>query len=228
MDNWESEERHPKRNIIAASAVIIFHVFILYAAATGLGEQIMEMQVKPVFAKLVDEFKPVPPPPMAEKSKPSELPKKDPKPIINKPKVKAPPISYAPKAEVHNNEESKEGIRAVGSEKPLTDEMSTSLEQPQQGGEISHVEAKISGDCDKPEYPRSSLRNNEEGVVDVKLKISDKGDVLDAEIVRSSGFPDLDKATLRAWSLCHFTPAMHEGKVVESTTIIEYIWKIKE
>jgi protein TonB len=71
------------------------------------------------------------------------------------------------------------------------------------------------------------LHNEEQGSVNVRLTIGADGSVLDATIEKSSGFKDLDRATLKAWSLCHFTPAMADGQPVQSTTRMQYVWKLE-
>jgi TonB family protein len=51
--------------------------------------------------------------------------------------------------------------------------------------------------CPKPEYPKASLRNEEEGVVTYRFTIGSNGRVLRQQVVRSSGFPNLDRAARR-------------------------------
>jgi protein TonB len=71
------------------------------------------------------------------------------------------------------------------------------------------------------------LRNEEEGTVTVRLTIGTDGNVVDSTVEKGSGFKDLDRATVKAWSLCHFTPAMADGKPVQSTTKMQYVWKLE-
>jgi len=120
-------------------------------------------------------------------------------------------------------------IAAVTNVKPATNDLPTSVAQPSATGEAApaHTSAKIAGNCEKPEYPRTSLRNEEEGVVTVKLTIGADGNVVDSAVEKSSGFKDLDRATVKAWSLCHFTPAMADGKAVQSSTRMQYVWKLE-
>ena len=48
------------------------------------------------------------------------------------------------------------------------------------------------------EYPRQSIYNGEEGVVRIKFSILRDGKITNIRIVESSGYPDLDRAAVRA------------------------------
>ncbi|AMO96157.1 tonB family C-terminal domain protein [Collimonas fungivorans] len=150
------------------------------------------------------------------------------------PKSAAPPPPYVPPPEVKVQPQPQENtIAAVTNVKPPSNELPTSVAQPspaasaQIAGPPAHTSAKVAGNCEKPEYPRTSLRNEEQGTVNVKLIIGTDGNVVDAAIEKSSGYKDLDRATLKAWSLCHFTPAMADGQPVQSATRMQYVWKLE-
>jgi protein TonB len=52
------------------------------------------------------------------------------------------------------------------------------------------------------------------------------GRVLNASVTKSSGFRDLDKAAIAALSKCVFKPGTLDGKPVESSTAVQYVWKL--
>ena len=79
--------------------------------------------------------------------------------------------------------------------------------------------------CDKPEYPRASLVNEEQGTVVLSLQISVDGKVTDSKVEKSSGFKNLDKATLKLAN-CHFKPLLKDGKPEQSWAKFEYVWKL--
>jgi protein TonB len=81
--------------------------------------------------------------------------------------------------------------------------------------------------CQRPEYPRSSLRNEEQGTVTHRFVVSPGGRVLKAWIVRSSGYRDLDRASQDALSHCAFRPASIDGRPVQSTMELQYVWKLQ-
>lgn len=80
--------------------------------------------------------------------------------------------------------------------------------------------------CSKPEYPKSSLRNEETGVSTILFKIAADGSVQGASIQKSSGFRDLDKAAMAALSKCRFKAATENGQAVESSQPVQYVWTL--
>lgn len=82
--------------------------------------------------------------------------------------------------------------------------------------------------CSAPTYPIRSRAIGEEGVVELKFNIDSLGKVVQSEIVKSSGYKRLDIAALEALSKCSFSPAVQDGKPVESWSSIKYNWKIED
>jgi TonB family protein len=80
--------------------------------------------------------------------------------------------------------------------------------------------------CGKPEYPKSSLRNEEQGTVTLRFTIAPTGRLLKQELARSSGFRDLDRAAQNALSQCHFRPTSIKGQPVQSSLDIQYVWTL--
>jgi TonB family protein len=83
------------------------------------------------------------------------------------------------------------------------------------------------GSCKPPKYPLSSLRYGETGTVQLQLVINTQGEIVDATITRSSGFKALDNATVKAFRLCKYHPALEQGQAVESSLKLRYIWKLE-
>lgn len=79
--------------------------------------------------------------------------------------------------------------------------------------------------CDKPEYPRASLVNEEQGTVVLAVEVSTDGKVADSKIEKSSGFKNLDKATLKL-AQCKFKPLVKDGKPEQAWAKFEYVWKL--
>jgi protein TonB len=216
--DFTQDGKNPSKNVVGISVVVLLHVALVYALITGLARKVVEVIQQPVETKIIQEIKPPPPPP-------------PPKQVIPPPpKSAAPPPPFVPPPEVKVAAPPQDNvIAAVTNAKPPTNELPTSVAQPSPTGQAgpTHTSAKVSGDCEKPEYPRTSLRNEEEGTVTVKLTIGVDGNVVDAAVEKGSGFKDLDRATLKAWSLCRFTPATADGKPVQSSTRMQYVWKLE-
>ena len=84
----------------------------------------------------------------------------------------------------------------------------------------SNAQASAIGDThSKPPYPLTARRLGQEGRVVLKLTISTDGRVVNADIVKSSGYPELDQ-TAQSWVVVHwrYRPAMQGGVAVMSTT----------
>ncbi len=80
--------------------------------------------------------------------------------------------------------------------------------------------------CGGRYYPASAVPAREEGVAIVTIWIDEAGKVTNVVVDQSSGFDDLDQATVRcvseAW---HFSPAMLNGTPVASTKRYKIDWK---
>ncbi|MEN8821935.1 MAG: TonB family protein [Abyssibacter sp.] len=81
--------------------------------------------------------------------------------------------------------------------------------------------------CDRPQYPRASLRAEEEGVTVVSLQISADGLVTSGSIRESSGHRRLDEETLTALSRCRFKPATTDGVPTATTGIYRFAWNLR-
>ena len=80
------------------------------------------------------------------------------------------------------------------------------------------------GVCDKPEYPKSALRNGEQGIVTVKYLIGLDGAILEGRVVKSSGSFELDKATLVGLAKCFYK--VPEGMVEPTYVFAQFVWKL--
>lgn len=78
-----------------------------------------------------------------------------------------------------------------------------------------------------PQYPPGAGERGEQGTVGVRMHVDTLGLVSSVEIVRSSGYPRLDRAAqiaLRAW---HFAPALKDGRPVEDTVELNINFKLE-
>jgi protein TonB len=79
--------------------------------------------------------------------------------------------------------------------------------------------------CARPDYPRASLANEEQGTTVVSVLVGTDGTVTDSKIEKSSGFHNLDKATLKL-AQCKFKPVLNNGKAEATWVSLEYVWKL--
>lgn len=76
--------------------------------------------------------------------------------------------------------------------------------------------------CGKPEYPKSSLMNEEQGTVILNLLINPDGSVSDSKVEKTSGFKNLDKAAQKALIQCKFKSSSAKSEWQS----VEYAWKL--
>lgn len=81
--------------------------------------------------------------------------------------------------------------------------------------------------CIKPAYPRASLRNEETGMVQLDFLVDAEGKPVQIRKVRSSGYADLDNATLLSLSACSFKPLVVDGKPAAAWAEVQYVWTLE-
>jgi periplasmic protein TonB len=79
-----------------------------------------------------------------------------------------------------------------------------------------------------PDYPTNARRAGEQGSVVLQVLVGADGRVLDARLVQSSGFPDLDGAALDGIkSDYRFIPGMIDGQRREMWHTLKFTWKLR-
>jgi protein TonB len=78
------------------------------------------------------------------------------------------------------------------------------------------------------DYPKGALQRAEQGNAWVHVDVSETGAILDVKITTSSGSNDLDRATLDAVSIAHFSPAFIDHKAVNADADLVIAWKLPE
>jgi protein TonB len=101
------------------------------------------------------------------------------------------------------------------------------------GGVTTHTPVTVpavidAGNCAKPDYPKSALRNGDAGKVTLAFLIGTDGRVASAKVEHSSGFRELDRAAVAGLSLCRFKPGTVDGTPFESWTRMQYVWSLDE
>jgi protein TonB len=212
-------ERNPGKKLTGLALVILLHVLIIYALVTGLARKAIEVIKQPIETKIIEEVKPPPPP---------ELPPPPPPP-----KMVAPPPPFIPPPEVTvatpPPQNTIAAVSNVKPENPVFTPPQPKVEAPPSPAKVpSRTNAVVDfSTCAKPEYPRNSQRNEEQGTVTLQFLIGVDGGVKDAKIEKSSGFRELDKAALRGLSQCKFKPALVEGRPTETWSNVQYVWKLE-
>jgi D-alanyl-D-alanine endopeptidase (penicillin-binding protein 7) len=78
--------------------------------------------------------------------------------------------------------------------------------------------------CAKPVWPEGASARKEEGTVTLSFTIGTDGKAKSSEVVKSSGFTDLDEAARIGIEKCTFKAATRAGKPFESKMHMQYVW----
>ena len=214
-----SHEKNPGKNFTGIAVVILVHALVAWGIVSGLGTRMVAKVTEAVETKIIEEVKPPPP---------KELPPPPPPP-----ETKAPPPPFIPPVEVNVQQPPPQQnvISNTTTAKPATTEIrpqpaaTPGPSAPASTGPL-RVAAVFDLESCKPEYPKASLRNEETGIVTVQFLIGADGRVAKAEVLKSSGFRDLDKAAVNGLSRCKFKPGMVDGKPEAAWTSVQYEWKL--
>lgn len=79
----------------------------------------------------------------------------------------------------------------------------------------------------KPDYPNGARKRGEEGSVVLEIFVGSDGSVGNVKVVSSSGFAELDEASVRAAKGARFTPAKSGGGFVASTARLRLDFKLR-
>ncbi|MES2072778.1 MAG: TonB family protein [Pseudomonadota bacterium] len=94
------------------------------------------------------------------------------------------------------------------------------------------VSGKVAAGMDfsvcKPSWPREALRYEMQGTVQMQLLVDVDGQVIKAQVAKSSGWKLLDDATVGAMTKCTVRPATRDGKPAQVWALTNYVWKLED
>ena len=205
---------------IVIAIVLALHGMFFFSLDLGLDvkNDLSENEVR-VMANLVA---PATPPAPAVSTPPTPQPKKEAKPKTKpkpEPKPKTPEPSSTPPADTSQ-------AKAAEAAKPVESQMPNAAVAPagSQGASGTPIQTDIGKlvvvyqpDAD-PYYPSFSKRAGEQGEVVVRLIIDETGIVEDVALLRSSGFPRLDRAASEIGKRYRFKPYSVNGNPARIST----------
>lgn len=218
--DFSGREQEPGKKYTGLALVIVFHVFLGWAFMNGLGSEIVKFVQKPMTAVIEPEV--VKPPP-----------EEPPPPPPPKPLLPPPPFIPPPEVQVQQQAPSPNAISTVSSVKPESNVLPKTI-APVVTEAVKSAPVVIPARIDfeqsgcRPEYPRTSLRNEETGMTTLSVTTGADGLVTEVNIIKSSGFRGLDNA-VRAQLLsgsCRNKPGTVDGKPQATTTQVQYLWKL--
>jgi periplasmic protein TonB len=203
----------PSKRLTGIGIVLLVHMVVIYALVTGLARKVVEIVKQPIETKMIEEVKPPPPPEMEPPPPP--------------PKMAVPPPPFIPPPEVAVATPPAQTIAAVSNVKP-DNPVFTPPAKTDAAPAASRIAAVVDfSTCAKPEYPRNSQRNEEQGTVTLAFLIGLDGRVVDSRVEKSSGFRELDKAAQRGLSQCKFKPAVVDGRPQQGWSNVQYVWRLE-
>ena len=214
---YTGQREGPANHLVGFTSVVLLHAVAAYALMSGLAQQVVEVVRAPIETKIIEEVKKQP---EADKPPPPPPPKLAPPPP---PYIPPPEINIAvPAAAVTN------AITVVTTAKPVVSPPVTAPPPAAPPAVRTAPVINAAHSCDKPEYPASSRRLEEEGTVVVNFLIDVDGRVVDSKIEKSSGFDRLDQAARAALGKCKFKPGTVDGKPEQSWASIKYTWRLEQ
>lgn len=215
--NFTADGRADNQNrLIGLAFVVGFHILLVWGLVNGLARKAIELLPEPIETKIIEDVKPKmeePPPPVPEFEPP-------PPPYIPPPDIVIAPPPEPPKT-----------ITQITEVKPET--LPPPPAPPMPPRESVRVAPKIDYDgsprgCRKPNYPAASQRLEEQGTSRIRLLINVAGKVAESGVEKSSGYPRLDEAAIRAFSTCKFTVGTVDGKPEPTWFRINYKWSLED
>jgi periplasmic protein TonB len=210
MYKYEEPSLFSGRRGAALIAVILLHVLIGYGFYTGLAGKLVQKIIPPVEIAQIDKpkdvDKPPPPPPKLEEVKPYVPPPE----FVD---IQAAPVETTAITQTTQVQQAPAPVQAAPA--------------PVQHTVVgARMDPKHPFNIGEEYYPDASKRANEEGRCIVLAHVAANGDIKEASIQQSSGFPRLDEACLKGVKGKRALPGMEDGKPVEGNFAFAIVWKL--
>jgi protein TonB len=170
--SYAAQQRDPRKHLAGISAVLLFHVILVYALANGLARKVVEVFKAPLEVSIIEEIKTLPPPP--------------PKVVQLRPKVSAPPPpAFVPQTETQ--------VKAPTPPITTTSEHRPEAPPAPPAPEVVVRPAAVNISVACPNHqsvavdvPKQAIRMGLSGQVLSEFTVSANGDVKDISIVQTS------------------------------------------
>lgn len=171
---YAEQQRDPRKHLVGTSAVILFHVILVYGLVNGLGRKVVEVFKAPLDVSIIEEIKTPPPPP-------------PPKVVQLRPKVSAPPPpAFVPQTET----------RVQAPTPPITTSHEARPEPPPAppappAPVVRPAQVNIAVACPNHQsvpvdVPKQAIRMGLSGQVLAEFTVAANGDVKDIAIVQTT------------------------------------------
>jgi protein TonB len=188
-----------RERIIGLGLVGLLHVLFIYALATGLAQKIITNVPKELKAEVVAQPQ--------EEVKTTQPP---------------PPTMIVPKNSITPPEIKVETNQQAAIQQPMAPAAPSTAATPDTRA------SGVSSTHTTPPYPGDAKEKGHEGTVTLHIMISAQGDVTNATVTKSSGFPELDQQAV-SWVTSHwkYKPATAKGTAVASASDAQVVFSLK-
>ncbi|MGA9794281.1 MAG: energy transducer TonB [Rhizomicrobium sp.] len=194
------------RRFISIGAVVLLHLVLIYALASGLASNMAQKVIQDVKVAVVQEKPPehkLPPPPPPQLVKPP------------------PPFVPPPQINIQNETPPPNAITQV------TTQVQPPAPPPKAAVTLPTLARGVGNNCAARYYPAMAVRLGHQGETLVKVEVSAQGTVTNVTLAKSSGYDELDEAAIRCvtngW---HYNPATQNGQPVAGTREAGIVWKL--
>jgi len=202
----QSTQQSTSRRAVSFGFVVLFHVFVIYAFASGLANHLVEKIPVDIITKVeppkLPDVKPPPPPP---------------------PDLAKPPPPYVPPPDIVIQQQ-------ASNTNAITVQHTQQVAPPPPKPTGVTAPALIAGGakCLTSYYPPIAVRLNQEGTTEIMVHVGADGSVTGVDIAGSSGHDSLDQASIKcAMNAWKFSPAMQNGQPVASTRPMRIKWQLQ-
>lgn len=204
--------------MMGLGVAVLVHILLGYAFITGLALKAVHVIVGPLETVNIKEEAPPPDEPPPPPPKDVEIPPFVPPPVVTVQSDAPPPQVLT----VQNVAPPPPTPQVFHEPTPAPPAAPTG---PTSAAAFNPKSLEVSED----DYPPSSLRAEEEGVVRVSLSVNTQGKVDNCTVAATSGFPKLDEKTCQI-ALRRFRgkPALQNGTPVASTAVKSIRWQIRK
>jgi protein TonB len=215
---YATKRKNTQQRVIGLAGVVVAIGGAGYALANGLGiidvKERVETEVVMIEEVVEDEDEPPPPPPVDV-----DLPPPPPQVILPDFVFETPPPQEAAVTQVAP-------VRNPAPPPP------PAVRPPAPPAITVRSKPKPGRRFEKPEYPSAARRAGEEGEVVVSVCVAADGRMSNIQLVKSSGFPRLDEATLKGLPRTRLDPAVGtDGKPMEMCNppyVMTLVWDLEE
>ena len=193
-----------------AMLALLANVAVIFMFATGLIVTVEPAKDKPFEVVPMDPIKPTEPEPTPRVAEPSSIPLQRVMPPTDLERVIEPETATAielPVAPIGEHVVDDGGSGPVIESEPF---------------EAARVLRSA-----EPPYPLVSRANDEEGTVYLRVSIAPNGRAGEVQVERSSGFPRLDQAAIKAIREWRFAPATRGGQAVVSWVTVPVKFQLR-